>query len=394
MWRRLGKEDFAAHVPSNIEAALHHSFTWPVYRSYKLVRQDGNGSYMVAVEGNGDLSWEQWMAETRQKLSPEIFDVIFGPVCTYASQKAPRLKDLIAMEASRALKRKGAVSKYYRPLVDTPHLFLEFSRLAECKDSERAVEEWIFKYGLLGLSRQEPRGFREDLPEVELLSLGGHEDLEYFATGGPGEPLAVIREEASIANEVVMLYEAATSREKDKLERALLKGAQYSTAVNDLRELCRLKAKSAGGASYLDVLVSMAIKSMFLKVQEVLEKFTYPSIAVDLPPSKTTDENGFVHLTRDNLLSPEPLYSPHQLYAFWQPRNLLGAMYLQFYWLITSAGETSRCKYCNRIISHSPPMPGSGERKPNKNKQFCNHRCRQNYHYQNRVKPDRKKGLR
>jgi hypothetical protein len=44
-----------------------------------------------------------------------------------------------------------------------------------------------------------------------------------------------------------------------------------------------------------------------------------------------------------------------KLTSTWRVRNLLGAMYLQFYSLITSTGALSRCKYCNRIISYAPP---------------------------------------
>jgi hypothetical protein len=78
-----------------------------------------------------------------------------------------------------------------------------------------------------------------------------------------------------------------------------------------------------------------------------------------------------------------------KLTSTWRVRNLLGAMYLQFYSLITSTGALSRCKYCNRIISYAPPMPKSERRKPRNDKAFCDSRCRQNYHYHNRIKPNR-----
>ena len=80
---------------------------------------------------------------------------------------------------------------------------------------------------------------------------------------------------------------------------------------------------------------------------------------------------------------------PGMLKASWWPRNLLGVIYLQFYWLMTSAGELSRCKYCNRIIAYAQPGPDSGQRKLRKDKEFCDSRCRQNYHYHNRIRPKR-----
>ena len=91
-------------------------------------------------------------------------------------------------------------------------------------------------------------------------------------------------------------------------------------------------------------------------------------------------------------LHQQPLLTVDRLNASWGARNLLGAMYLQFFWLVTSAGELSRCKYCGRIISYAPPIPAGEDRKarkPRKDKEFCDSRCRQNYHYHNRIKPER-----
>jgi hypothetical protein len=89
---------------------------------------------------------------------------------------------------------------------------------------------------------------------------------------------------------------------------------------------------------------------------------------------------------------PGRLFSPEGLAATWWPRNLLGAMYLQMYWLMTSSGHLTRCKYCGRIISYVLPVPVGEEhkiRKPRKDKEFCNSRCRQNYHHHNWIKPAR-----
>src|SRR4051794_29978495 len=40
----------------------------------------------------------------------------------------------------------------YNPLNDAPRLFLDFAKIAEHRDSEEALHQWIAKYGLLGLS--------------------------------------------------------------------------------------------------------------------------------------------------------------------------------------------------------------------------------------------------
>ena len=119
-------------------------------------------------------------------------------------------------------------------------------------------------------------------------------------------------------------------------------------------------------------LMRRAIVEMWMTVDSALSVFAYPAI------------------TYDKESKPMSLaLSPDKLKSTWRVRNLLGAVYLQFFWLITSMGDLSRCRHCGRIISYAPPMPESGRRKPRSDKVFCNSQCRQNYHYQNRVKPAR-----
>jgi hypothetical protein len=123
----------------------------------------------------------------------------------------------------------------------------------------------------------------------------------------------------------------------------------------------------------IDALVSVALLEVWEFIGAV-EVFAYPVIG------PTGD------------LNHQPLLTVERLQASWGVRNLVGAMYLQFFWLVTSAGELARCKYCGRIISYAPPVR-VGEvhyaRKPRKDKEFCDSRCRQNYHYHNRIKPNR-----
>jgi hypothetical protein len=86
---------------------------------------------------------------------------------------------------------------------------------------------------------------------------------------------------------------------------------------------------------------------------------------------------------------PDHLYSLDGLAASWWPRNLLDAMYLQMYWLMTSSGDLARCKNCGHFISYATPVlvgENHTARKPRKDTEFCDSRCRQNYHYHNRIK--------
>jgi len=312
MWRRLNREDFLNSNPLLSKRELHSPFEWAVYDEYKLVESNAEHPYLRA---------------------------------------------------------RGKPRRFYEPLVDTPYLFLEFARVGEQRNPRKSLDQWIASYGLLGFARDEERRFREYLP---------HADREmvhprYRHQGGPQETLAALREEVHLANEVLSLYEASLSKDEEKLERTLM--TRSPSSVEDLREYGRLIGELAGGASYVDSIISIATSLMSAFIQDTLEMYAFPSIAFDLPPRESYQR--------------EPLYRLEALYPSWQPRNLLGAIYLQMYWLLTSSGNLSRCKHCGRIISHAVPLPGGKGRKTRKDKEFCNSRCRQNYHYHNRIKPGR-----
>ena len=83
-----------------------------------------------------------------------------------------------------------------------------------------------------------------------------------------------------------------------------------------------------------------ALERVFWDVQQVLEAFGYPCLVHHLPSTRPPVEH---------VWTPETMKS-----SLW-PRNLLGAMYLQFLWLADSAGELARCKHCDRIISYATP---------------------------------------
>ena len=127
-------------------------------------------------------------------------------------------------------------------------------------------------------------------------------------------------------------------------------------------------------ATYFDALVHVATGQVLWEASEVMSEYSYPYLTHRSPSrGEALDEK----------LAPELLMPSVR------PRNLLGAMYTQFYWLLASGGDLSRCKYCGRIISHASPALGEGGRrgrKPRNDKEFCDSRCRQNYHYHHRIK--------
>jgi len=280
---------------------------------------------------------------------------------------------------------RGRMVRGHDPLFDTPYLCLEFARIAEREDLTGALEQWIGQYGLLGLAYERvPFPDFSDNPHVETYAPSTEymPDVvfppgRYLDTGGPGETLAALREEAYVANEVLALYEAALNGDKARLEEVLFP-TQKDPERLELRRLMVQKTQERPGVSRTDALIDEALRRASSLIQERLGLFASPAIYTP------EDTEGFQQfLTIDRLTTG------------WHPRNLLGAIYLQFYSLVTSGRDLSRCRYCGRIISYAAPMPtgevGKG-RKPRQDKVFCSRQCRQNHHYHTRVKPRRQEG--
>jgi hypothetical protein len=64
--------------------------------------------------------------------------------------------------------------------------------------------------------------------------------------------------------------------------------------------------------------------------------------------------------------------------AGWNFESLLGAMYLQMYWLMASGSEIARCEYCGLLLSLARPNPEG--RKRRSDRRFCGDACRQAHH--------------
>jgi hypothetical protein len=339
MHRRLSREDLLASGAPFREEGRISAFRWRVYENYELV----------------------------------------GP-----GEEDPRYEATIGVSRGAYMTAVSAdIGDAYEPLSDVPYLFLEFARLEERRDREEAIREWISKYGLLGLHRHEssvyvgPRNFR-----YKQIRTGIEPAHEFSDQGGPDETLRAFYDEVRHANKALACWEAAHSSDEEQLERALSRHLNWDiegeSLLGEVRKTFGARARRSG-VTYADILVHVATSHALVSVQEVLQEFAYPYIASGSPRRRRI---------------PDHLYSPDGLAATWWPRNLLGAMYLQMYWLMTSSGDLARCKHCRRIISYAPPVQVGdlhNVRKPRKDKEFCDSRCRQNYHYQNRVKPARKR---
>jgi hypothetical protein len=359
----MGREDFRSANPT-VELEDSGYFWWHVYEDYDLVEEEGRLPYFRASVVRGG--------------------------------------------------EKYVEGKNYRPLIETPYLFLEFARIAEHKDNPRpALDTWIDKYGLLGLSN---RASQYSLGVPPTLETHPEEDwtahadrypevsvppLQYLVSGGRGDTYDAYLLEVAKANKLLTLYEALLNRDYEKLVRcyAFHEGCspqewrdKWRSEVEDGRLYHRAPPVDESVDESVTIywhfrsvlnedilyelppgdwntfLMDMALRDIWRMVGAALSIFAYPSITArgDLGP-----------------------LSPGKLAGHWGVRNLLGAMYLQFNWLITSGAELSRCKHCRRIISYAPAWPEREGRKPRKDKEFCDSRCRQNYHYHNRIKPTR-----
>jgi hypothetical protein len=193
----------------------------------------------------------------------------------------------------------------------------------------------------------------------------------YSRGGGPGDTLNAYRREVTKTNRLLTLYEAILNRDFEALEQHFV--VHERDTLEGLREEWRADpAYDSMPSGWNAFLMNAAVVEIWRMVGSALSIFAYPSIALQAGTVRSKGVPG-----------------PYKLTSSWGARNLLGVIYLQFSWLITSLGELSRCRHCGRIISHAPPIPNSGTRKPRKDKAFCGRQCRQNYHYHNHIKPTR-----
>jgi hypothetical protein len=242
----------------------------------------------------------------------------------------------------------------YWPLVEKPGLFLGFVRLADDggldnaatpaeldTDKNAAVAlDWAWEHGTLGLTRVEPDDF----------GFRGASTL-----GGEADTVADFAEQAWIANGCLRLYEAATAEE---LDVDLI--ASYMTS--------RGKAKFAHSPPAK--LRAFALDIVANETQVRIAGNAYPALygRVD------------------------------KLAAGWSFTNLLGAMWLQMFWLLTATEVPQRCHNCDKIIAYEQPKHSilgikrndrSAGYRTRKDKRFCDKKCRDHYHYLTKTKPRR-----
>ena len=218
----------------------------------------------------------------------------------------------------------------YRPLQETPDLFLRFARLYQEPDFDKAALVWSRKYGVPGgiSSTKKPSGHRPDFMYIK-----------------------GFWKEVKKAWFILRMYEAALNRDPRDVQRLL---ADYRNEGANYFWPMEINSESPFG--YYENELQLALYGAMNLVKEEAEWLCSEWLVVEgdqrIPdPSRVRLLKGF--------------------------QNLLGAMYLQMYWLICS-GDAARCEHCLQIISLGRTYPEG--RKRRRDKRFCDDACRQAHH--------------
>ncbi len=326
MQQRIGRDDFRR--TNELQMSGHQSSdVWWVYSEYEV---EEDPQY-------GGETWEQ-----------EFPPYLIKPKSSYVT------------------------TRRYRPLEETPHLFVEFARLYDKGFSVERIMDWVHRYGTLNYSRFSQYSAHRSKHPNTVKALWG---------------------EVCWAAGVLRLYEAALNGDTGRAQRLAQNDFRFMTPDHDTRPLFAsdegidrsefksspinspLWKKNVGDGAeevanlvdsrYFGDYLAYALDVSVWAVDDVVQGLCFPTLYV--PEFRLNND-------------------PSQIRGGWGFKNLLGAMYMQMRWLMASGADLKRCLFCGRIISLAPPAPGV--RKPRSNKKFCNKSCRQNYDYHNRRKPE------
>jgi len=211
-------------------------------------------------------------------------------------------------------------------LTDVPDLFLRFARLHKEKNFAEAALAWSHKYGIPGGDSQ-----------------GRFSSIESM-------DLSLFRAEVKRAWVILTLYEAALNGDA-QIVRDLIHDDLYRDDV--LEWPPRKYHERWSEVEYLTAALLTAVRGVEDAVHlNCIRELVVPGAYFDPDPSRVRSS--------------------------WEFVSLLGAMYLQMYWLMESGGDITRCENCDRVISRASPLPGA--RKPRRDKRFCDDACRQAHH--------------
>jgi hypothetical protein len=276
---------------------------------------------------------------------------------------------------------KDALEKEWRgydPLVDTPDLFLKFARLYDQGFSTELILQWVGSYGLLGVGSGEGSGWR----------------------GGPEETVERFWEEVSWAAGILAMYEIALSGDSANAEKVVPvafpflelaggglepQGWRWELVREVFGEVLTRELLESSRRQGLRGIEDFTRKERDLTARFMIEYIDwlydadYLGYALEFSMGEVGGrmQQGLCY-QRPELVDDKGALVPTNVRARWEYENLLGAMYLQMHWLMTSGGQLARCENCGRIIALSRPHPEG--RKRRRDKRFCDDACRQAHH--------------
>jgi len=224
--------------------------------------------------------------------------------------------------------------RFFEPLDEAPDLFLKFSRLHRERDFAGAALSFSHRYGL-PCSMVRASSANLDPPKELTLK-------RFF-------------EESQRAWVVVTLYESVLNRDEVAARKLLTDYRHVDEVFQEHfdwlhREIPEVEVPIAPSWCALAACVDA--------VHPIVDESCRQSTAIDIDGRAQAD--------------------PSAVILYWYCDDLLGAMYLQMYWILTSGGDLVRCEHCRRVISLARPHPQG--RKRRRDKRFCDEACRQAHH--------------
>jgi hypothetical protein len=294
------------------------------------------------------------------RIRPEEFDSLLTPVelhsdtvCLWATAPPYVIVDdtIIPQDEKRA--------RLVFPLSDR-NLFLSFARLgSQGEPSKASILKWVDAHGLLkGLDRlRQSEEFAGAVPYGPLLKQ--HERIKQYPT-----PVDDFRREVRCANQLLRLYANVRGRDYDAIAEWFLgpltpHGPTESTIVEKYLERWRTSAEYGSVKRMLDQgMTTRHIEGRWLigDAKSALLgslAYTIKDVRVTLTEDHIPGGNAQDLLARRTMRCP----------------NLLSAIYLQFYLLVTDNKPMRRCEN----PACGGPFPAT-----NKRKRFCNDSCRSN----------------
>jgi hypothetical protein len=277
----------------------------------------------------------------------------------------------------------------YRPLVDTPGLFLEFARLADNggldaelgTDNNAAVAlAWAETYGVLGLT---PTQGQEFLKPVFDLFHGGGEKLSILDPRDQ-ERLGVVVADGT-AESVFKIADISTQYSHGR--RRDMHGGQDDTV-----EAFALEAWTANTALRLyeaanaDAGPDTETIRLFWESMAPTSGSTPPASPDE---AKTWAEQWVVNAMLSRIrgyVYPQPYRADQGFVQGMRFESLLDAIWLQLMWLLTAGNNVRKCKFrfCRKVIAFETPDqyedPGAQKNARRKyktrvDKKYCDHLC-------------------